>query len=37
MRKNVHWHQKKIEEVIGELGVTLQGLSTEDARNRLLK
>lgn len=33
----MHWHQKKIEEVIGELGVTLQGLSTEDARNRLLK
>lgn len=37
MSETVHWHQKKIEEVIGELGATLQGLSTEDARNRLLK
>ena len=33
----MHWHQKNIEDVIGELRATLQGLSTEEARNRLLK
>jgi len=31
------WHQKKTEEVIGEFGSSLQGLSTEEARNRLEK
>jgi len=33
----MHWHQKNIEEVIGELGSSLQGLSEEEARNRLIK
>jgi Ca2+-transporting ATPase len=33
----MHWHQKKIEEAIGELGSSLQGLSVEEARIRLLK
>ncbi|MRR06808.1 MAG: cation-translocating P-type ATPase [Deltaproteobacteria bacterium] len=31
------WHQKKTGEVIGEFGSSLQGLSTEEARNRLEK
>jgi Ca2+-transporting ATPase len=31
------WHQMKTEEVIGEFGSSLQGLSTEEARNRLEK
>jgi len=37
MSETMHWHQKNIEEVIGELGSSLQGLSEEEARNRLIK
>jgi Ca2+-transporting ATPase len=37
MSETMLWHQKKTGEVIEELGSSLQGLSTEEARNRLLK
>ena len=30
-----HWHQKTADEVIGDLGSSLRGLSDEDARKRL--
>ncbi len=33
----MHWHQKKIEEVIEELGSSLQGLSSADADKLLLE
>src|SRR4030043_146706 len=33
----MHWHQKNIEEVIEELGASLQGISEANAQNLLLE
>ena len=31
----MHWHQKEINEAITELGVSFQGLSSDEAKKRL--